>query len=134
MYKIYQIINIDGQRYVGSTKNNLNHRYSLHKANNKLKNPTGWTTAKQVMDRPNTILLIENTTKEQVLQRERYWIERLNNCVNHFRPYVTEEEKVNEHRQRSKDSRKYQESWGGQLRSYNNCLLRIDTNLFCNIF
>jgi predicted GIY-YIG superfamily endonuclease len=130
MYKIYQIINIDGQRYVGSTKNNLNRRYSQHKANNKLKNPTGWTTAKQVMDRPHTILLIENTSKEQVKQRERFWIERLNNCVNHFRPYITEEEKVNEKRQWCKDSRKYQDSWGGQLRCYNNCLLRIDTNLF----
>ena len=130
MYKIYQIINIDGQRYVGSTKNDLKWRYNRHKANNKFKNKTGWTMAEKVMERPHTILLIENTTKEQVLYRERYWIEILNNVVNKFRPYITEEEKINEKRQRSKDLRKYQESWGGQLRSYNNCLLRIDVKLF----
>ena len=81
MYKIYQIINIDGERYVGSTKQILKRRYNLHKANNKLKNPTGWTTAKKVMDKPHTILLIENTTEEQVKQRERYWIDKID-CVN----------------------------------------------------
>jgi len=130
MYKIYQIINIDGERYIGSTKNELNHRYNLHKGNNKLKKKTGWTTAEKVMGKPHTIVLIENTTKERVLERERYWIETLNNVVNKFRPYITEEEKVQEHRQRSKDLRKYQETWGGQLRAYNNCLLRIDVKLF----
>ena len=34
MYKIYQIINIDGERYVGSTKEKLKRRYSLHKSHN----------------------------------------------------------------------------------------------------
>ena len=132
MYKIYQIINIDGERYVGSTKQTLQRRYNLHKANHKLKKKTGWTTAEKVMGKPHTIVLIENTTKERVLERERYWIETLNNVVNKFRPYITEEEKVQEHRQRSKDLRKYQETWGGQLRAYNNCLLRIDVKLFEN--
>ena len=129
MAYIYKL-KIAGKSYVGSTKNELNHRYSQHKSNNKLKNPTGWTTAEQVMERPHTITLIENVTEERVKQRERYWIERLNNCVNHFRPYRSVEEKVQEKRQLVKDLRKYQDSWGGQLRSYNNCLLRVDTNLF----
>ena len=130
MYKIYQIINVEGERYIGSTKNTLNHRYSQHKANNKLKNPTGWTTADKVMSKPHTIVLIENTTQQQVLERERYWIERLNNVVNKFRPFRSEEERIMEKRESIKHYRKYQESWGGQLRLYNNCLLRIDTKLF----
>jgi len=132
MYKIYQIINIDGERYVGSTKNSLKHRYSRHKANNKLKNKTGWTTAEGMMEKPHTIVLIENTTEERVKQRERYWIETLSNVVNHFRPYRSEEERVQEKRQWSKDIRKYQESWGGQLRANNNCLLRINPSIFEN--
>ena len=130
MYKIYQIINVEGERYIGSTKQSLQRRYNCHKANNKLKNPTGWTTADKLMSKPNKIVLIENTTKEQVLKRERYWIERLNNVVNKFRPFRSEEERIMEKRQWSKDNRKYQESWGGQLRGYNNCILRIDTKLF----
>ena len=34
MYKIYQIINIDGKRYVGSTKQKLQRRYKQHITHN----------------------------------------------------------------------------------------------------
>jgi len=73
MYKIYQIINIDGQRYVGSTKQTLEKRYQQH-TYEKL-------TSSIVMEKPHTMLLIETlgTDKQQALRRERFWIDKLNN-------------------------------------------------------
>jgi len=131
MYKIYQIINVEGERYIGSTKKALNDRIRDHRSDHNRdrgKNITSYI----VMSKPHTIVLIENlgNDKQQALKRERYWIEKLNNVVNKFRPYITEEEKIMKKRQWSKDKRKYEQSWGGQLRGYNNCLLRIDTKLF----
>ena len=131
MYKIYQIINIDGQRYIGSTIEELKDRLRKHKADhNRIK--TQNIRSKIVMEKPHTILLIETlgTNKQQALRRERYWIDTLKNCVNHQRPYITNEEKVFKKREWSKQKRKYEQSWGGELRAYNNCLLRIDPKLF----
>ena len=130
MYKIYQIINIDGQRYIGSTKKKLQRRYKQH--NTSMNNPNVKKQCKStiVLSKPNTILFIENTTKEQVLHRERYWIENLNNVVNKTRPVITKQEKLLKTIEWTKQRRKYEQSWGGELRAYNNCLLLIDPKLF----
>ena len=130
MYKIYQIINIDGQRYIGSTTKNIQRRYKQHITD--LNNPNVKNKCKSniVLSKPNTILFIENTTKEQVLHRERYWIENLNNVVNKTRPVITKQEKLLKTIEWTKQRRKYEQSWGGELRAYNNCLLLIDPKLF----
>ena len=131
MYKIYQIINIDGQRYIGSTIEELKDRLRKHKADhNRIK--TQNIRSKIVMEKPHTILLIETlgTDKQQALRRERYWIENLNNVVNKTRPVITKQEKLLKTIEWTKQRRKYEQSWGGELRAYNNCLLLIDPKLF----
>ena len=74
MYKIYQIINIDGERYVGSTKQKLQRRYKQHITSNNNANVKRKCKSEIVLSKPHTIVLIENTTKERVLEiiaRER---------------------------------------------------------------
>ena len=133
MYKIYQIINIDGQRYVGSTKQKLQRRYKQHITSNA--NPKQRVcSSKIVLSKPNTILLIENTTEERVLERERYWIERLNNVVNKVRPVRSKEEEKIYYTNWRQDRINYQKTWGEPIdklfRDTPNNLLLIDTNLF----
>ena len=68
MYKIYQIINIDGERYVGSTRRSLRERYIAHACPTKRK-----LTSRFVMEKPHTIVLIENVgydKKKSVKKRE----------------------------------------------------------------
>lgn len=90
MYKIYQILNIDGERYVGSTKQSLEKRYQQHACPQIRR-----YTSNIVMMKPHTIILIENIgdDKKKALRRERYWIDRLKNCVNIEIPYSSPEQK-----------------------------------------
>jgi len=133
MYKIYQIINIDGLRYVGSTKNKLQRRYKQHITSNA--NPKQRVCSSEiVLSKPNTILLIENTTEERVLERERYWIERLNNVVNKVKPVITEEENKKYRKNWRQDRIEYQKTWGEPIdklyRDTPNNILLIDTKIF----
>ena len=134
MYKIYQIINIDGQRYVGSTKQKMQRRYNEHITD--MNNPNVKRKCKStiVLSKPNTILFIENTTKEQVLHRERYWIERLSNVVNKGRPVITKQERKIYYRNWRQERKKYERTWGEPIdklhRDTPNNLLLIDPKLF----
>jgi len=133
MYKIYQIINIDGERYVGSTKQKLQRRYKQHITT--MNNPNQRKCKSTiVLSKPNTIILIENTTEEQVLKREKYWIETLSNVVNKGRPVITEEERKSHHKKWRQERIKYQKTWGDPIDKLNrdtpNNLLLIDTELF----
>ncbi len=133
MYKIYQIINIDGQRYVGSTKEKLQRRYKHHITHNR--NPKQRSCSSEiVLSRPNTIVLIENTTKERVLERERYWIDTLKNVVNKERPIITKEERKQYRHIWRKQRIEYQKTWGEPIdklyRDTPNNLLLINPDLF----
>jgi len=134
MYKIYQIINIDGQRYVGSTKQKLQRRHKQHITDLNNPNRQRKCTSSIVLSKTNTILFIENTTEEQKLKRERYWIEKLNNVVNKARPVVTKQEKKDYHKEWLKKTSKYQRTWGEPIdklyRDTPNNLLLIDPELF----
>jgi predicted GIY-YIG superfamily endonuclease len=134
MYKIYQIINIDGERYVGSTKQKLQRRYKQHNTSMNNPNIKRQCTSKNVLSKPNTILFIENTTKEQVLHRERYWIEKLSNVVNKVRPVINEEEGIIKAKKWRQERIKYQKTWGDSIDKLNrdtpNNLLLIDVKLF----
>ena len=92
------------------------------------------------------ISLIEEypcNNREELLWRERFWIEKID-CVNKNRPILNENERkqmkidnaikwTNNNRERVKElARKryhYRNSWGGEERTNNN-LLAIDLDLF----
>ena len=135
MYKIYQIINIDGERYVGSTKQTLQRRYKQHITSKDNPNQTN-CKSEMVLSKPNTIVLIENTTEEKVLKRERYWIDTLKNVVNKTRPVITEEERKLHFKNWRQQRVKYQTTWGEPIdklyRDTPNNLLLIDVKLFEN--
>ena len=78
--KIYKIVcNETGETYYGATIQKLSARISKHKA------PTNRTTSKEIVERNNyDVVLCECfpcETREQLLERENYWIEN-NECVN----------------------------------------------------
>ncbi len=131
MYKIYQIINIDGERYVGSTKQSLQRRYNQHKHPHENK-----CASHNLMKKPHRIMLIETlgTDKQQALRRERYWIDTLNNVVNKVRPVITKEEEIIYRKTMRTERIKYQQTWGESIdklyRDTPNNLLLIDPYLF----
>jgi len=134
MYKIYQIINIDGQRYIGSTKNKLQRRYKQHITSNANPNQKRSCKSEIVLSKANTIVLIENTTEEKRLERERYWMDTLKNVVNKVRPVRSKEEEKIYHTNWRQERHKYQKTWGEPIdklhRDTPNNLLLIDTELF----
>jgi len=93
--KIYKIVcNTTGEIYIGSTTVLLCKRLAGHVNDNKRGK---YTSSKEILDGGNyCIVLIENLeceTKEQLLKRERYYIESLE-CVNKCkRPIVSVDEK-----------------------------------------
>lgn len=97
--KIYKIIcNITGDIYIGSTVNTLERRLEQHKCHNH--------SSKLIIERGDyKILLIEEypcETKQELLWRERYWIEN-NNCINNKKPIITKEEKIEKWRKLAKE-------------------------------
>jgi len=87
--KIYKIVcNITGEIYIGSTITTLNIRLAHHKCD--------VCKSKQILERGDyKILLIENypcKTKQDLLWRERYYIEKLD-CINEKRPIITSDER-----------------------------------------
>lgn len=111
--KIYRLVGEGGIQYVGSTTQPLAKRKSLHKS--------GWKQGKTcrsviLFEKGEVcIVLLENypcETKEQLLARERYWIETIEGgCVNKITPGLTEEEKKNK-------KKEYYESNKDHLKEY----------------
>jgi len=100
--KIYKLIG-NNKIYIGSTINPLwkrkeRHLYQFRKG---LKNLTSF----EILTDPNyTIELIENylcNSKEELLKRERWYIEN-NECVNKLCPILTDEEKKQQKRDEKK--------------------------------
>jgi len=85
MGSVYKIT--DGEKcYYGSTINPLNRRLGKHKANSNCET--------KHMDKNNMVIeLVEEVEdKQQLLWRERYYMEN-NECINKHRPVITEEER-----------------------------------------
>ena len=99
--KIYRIVcNTTEKQYIGSTSVALSARLAKHKSNFKdWKNGKGsFMSSFLLLEGENyQIVLIEEypcNTKEQLLFRERYWIEQYSQCVNKIRkPISTPEER-----------------------------------------
>ena len=96
--KIYRLVcNITKKEYIGSTTVKLNRRLSNHITDYKkyLNNKRHYISSFQILENNNyTIVLIENypcNSKEELLQRERFFIENIE-CVNYNIPIRTEEE------------------------------------------
>jgi len=86
MYKVYKIT--DGEKvYYGSTKCSLKKRLSNHK-----KEKHECVTNNFNRDNLNIELVEEVEDKEQVLWRERWYIEN-NECANKVMPILTDEER-----------------------------------------
>jgi hypothetical protein len=149
MYKIYLLENIDGLKYVGKTKQTIKQRLSAHTCNSK---QCETKSSKLVVSKPFTVTILEECEKDISKEREAYWINHYE-CVNYLKlnhnkkkyneewnqnnkeyyKQYHQENKEKRHKQRN-NIRKYQESWGGQLRNEykteNCCLLKIDPDLF----
>ena len=144
MYKIYQIVdNTNGNIYIGQTKQKyLSSRLGQHRTKTK-KNINNCMSREIIKNGDYKIELIEETEDET---RERYWIEN-RECINKVIPGRTWKEWYNDNNQknieykrqyRARDRPKYLEqqkryhrykrSWGDERN--NNCLLKIDPDLF----
>ena len=133
--KIYCIEDTSGLKYVGSTKKKyLCNRMSEHRAHKK----TGRGCSSEKLDLKNAkIYLLEECDDNLRKERERYWINEID-CVNILKLDLYDENYFKNYHQKHKDKRyqqrkdirKYQESWGGQIRFQNNCLLKIQMDIF----
>jgi hypothetical protein len=109
--KIYKIVcNETGEQYIGSTTQTLGRRLSVHICYAK-KNGTRQCRSKDIIDRGKyDIVLIEDypcDTREQLLSRERHFIETLP-CVNKIVPTRTQAEYYQTHRSQLREaSKKY---------------------------
>jgi len=122
MIKIYCIIDINGLRYVGSTKFKLYERLSKHRwtKNNKKSGSCSQ------LDLDNCkIILLEECDENIRYERERYWYDRID-CVNKHIPNRSKKEYTltikEQKRIYDKNLREYQKSWGN--------LLSIDLSAF----
>lgn len=146
MIKIYCIIDINGLRYVGSTKFKLYERLSKHRwtKNNKKSGSCSQ------LDLDNCkIILLEECDENIRYEREQYWLDNTDNInknnakgrnknrKNYQQNYQQNYRKTANPKSRNKNyvkkynkyMRDYKKSWGGDLRSDNNLLL-IDVNIF----
>jgi len=122
MVKIYEIIDCNGLRYVGSTIQTLAQRLWVHKADKK--RGKGCMSIKLDLDN-SVINLLEECDVSVRKERERHYINTLE-CVNQRRLNGKDLEKS---RVYCRDRQRYVRSWGGDLYCNNN-LLCIDVNLF----
>ncbi len=120
--KIYCIIDINGLKYVGSTKQKLHRRLKDHKTDKKHR-PHNVSSRLLDLDNCEMILLDECAAYDRK-EKEQYWIDNTI-CVNISNTF-------HNRKQYTKQSYHYQKSWGGDKRYFNN-LLEIDINLFNQI-
>ena len=120
MANIYEIVDCNGLRYVGSTERTLPQRLSVHKADKKRSKKC----SSRKLDLDNCdINLLEVCDDSVKKERERHYINTLE-CVNIH--------KLNgsDHKAYNKKYYEYTKSWGYPHNYKDNNLLRIDVNLF----
>ena len=136
--KIYKIVDkSNNDNYIGSSKQKSLKARPLKKTHEFYKN-------RKYEDCEVIILeIFKYETKQDILWKEREWIEKTD-CINKNLPILTEEERKqqklnnainwnNNNNERVKELDRsryhYKNSWGGEMRTHNN-LLKIDVNLF----
>ena len=124
MTVIYKLVdNTNDNCYIGSTVN-LCSRKKYHR---NMKD----CSCKHIIENNNYHYIVLEECDESIrFQREQYYIEITNNCVNINRAFGNDKEKYKEYQKKyHKEQNEYQYSWGGDKRASNNLLL-IDVNLF----
>jgi len=137
---------ITDEKYIGSTIDTLNSRYSKHKYESKQEKKC---VSRNIINRGNHSIkpLEENdiTDKRELEKREQYWMNIIPN-INHKRAFRTEEERITQNREQAKknyyanyekvrkgDRRRkaWRRSWkpDGRMGFYND-LLQISIDLF----
>ncbi len=111
--KIYKIVSLQTDKiYIGSTTQRLTKRKIEHKANynSYLKGKYRNTTSFEIMKLEDVdIILLESfpcDTKEQLLLRERYYIQNTKNCVNKTIPMRTRKEYNKDNKDKIKQYKK----------------------------
>ena len=99
IYKLH--CNITGEDYYGSTKWYYNRIHS-HKCSTEKQLLKRQCKSRQILDRGNyTFSVLEELPIEELKPRERYYFENFP-CINQVIPYKTQEEKLQDKRDRSK--------------------------------
>lgn len=147
MVKIYEIIDCNDLRYIGSTSQYLSTRLCKHRGDKK----KGHTISSSLLDLDNCVIkTLEECDENHRKEKESYWINKLE-CVNTNKLTFNKKSYMNNvynrskrghqaqkdyyHRNKDKKNtynsqlRKYKKTWGGDTR-YDNNLLLIDVNLF----
>jgi len=133
MVLIYCIEDINGLKYVGSTKQNMYRRFRQHYCDMK----RGGKCTSNKLDLLNCeIYELELCEESNRTERESYWINKLYSVntykLNHNHNlsariyHHNNKDKQNDRRIKSHN---YKKTWGGDKR-YNNNLLEIDIKLF----
>ncbi len=142
--KIYKIIsNLTEQVYIGSTVLSLAKRKANHKYNYKRyqEGKCNYTTSFELIKLGDIdIILIEKyccLNKEELLKRERYFIENSKNCINKTIPIRTDEEKkkhIKAYHEINKDKinnrqKKYNEEHKEKIYNYQTVYREINKDL-----
>ncbi len=123
MVSIYLIEDCDGLKYIGSTKNKLNHRLSGHKADKKRNKPC---SSSKLNLEDCCITEIQKCNESNRKEREQYWIDNTN-CVNQINPLFDEKqyhkeyhkENYQRHKERSRQKgREYYENNKQKIKEY----------------
>ena len=105
-YRIYKIINLDdGKCYIGSTVKTLKERIRKHI----ISSNGGYNKCSCKYfnwDNIEVEELEKSINMENRFKSERYFIENTENCININIPYKTQEERIEERKQRSHDKYK----------------------------
>ena len=99
MITIYCIEDINDMKYVGSTKQPLNRRLSLHKSN---KRAGQYCSSGGLHLEHSVIYELETCQKNERKNRERYWINEID-CVNIIKLTYDRKEYKEQYHQRNKD-------------------------------
>ncbi len=149
---IYKIVcNKTKKEYYGSTKNSIHQRLQEHESHYRrfLTGKTYYLSSIDILKNNDyKISLVENCENNNLKIRERYYIDNFN-CVNIKTPTKTQKEwrednkekikkyqELNQYKYRDKQNKshknlnQYRKSWGGDMRSLECNLLKIDLNLF----
>lgn len=101
MMKIYNIIDINGLRYIGKTKQKLNVRLYQHRNGKKLKRKCSSNN----LDLDNCIIiLIEECCVNKAKEREKFWINKFK-CVNKYKGNYDTKTYMKEYNKNNKEKR-----------------------------
>jgi hypothetical protein len=103
---IYKISSSKGKNvYYGSTTQTLESRFSKHRSEYKLSR--GYCSSSVLFEEygiDNCIVeKVEEVSIDSLRERERYWIDNDENCVNKKRPWVSEDERKEEMKEYSRE-------------------------------